>query len=311
MSVISLKLKNISARIPPLLFSPFFSKEDIKQLLLKKFFHYNVSHDAILATRSYKIDSFSIVNFPLIIDPRFVFSFHSRYRYEFASPKILQTRKSTIIADTKSKSLPQLVQLNAKWTKPLNASTPRLNCGGSKEREREFIHLVFATKILVSRSVLAHSGSDAFAKCFPSPAAKIVEHEYLAFGRKISPWTCTINDPPLFLLNRWIRTPLSIRRRVGESELPLELFSRGKTPRKWILERGEEGEKGVDKCKTRCRKRSNRFRTFLVILYLVKFGDIKSCDISSLTNVTFEASTRFDRYLARAIRLFPSRGIRD
>lgn len=142
----------------------------------------------------------------------------------------------------------------------------------------------------------------------PPPAAKIVEHEYLAFGRKISPWTCTINDPPLFLLNRWIRTPLSIRRRVGESELPLELFSRGKTPRKWILERGEEGEKGVDKCKTRCRKRSNRFRTFLVILYLVKFRDIKSCDISSLTNVTFEASTRFDRYLARAIcMLFPSR----
>lgn len=137
MSVISLKLKNISARIPPPLFSPFFSKEDIKQLLLKKFFHYNVSHDAILATRSYKIDSFSIVNFPLIIDPRFVFSFHSRYRYKFASPKILQTRKSTIIADTNSKSLPQLVQLNAKWTKPLNASTPRLNCGGSKERERE------------------------------------------------------------------------------------------------------------------------------------------------------------------------------
>lgn len=177
-----------------------------------------------------------------------------------------------------------------------------------REREREFIHLVFAIKILVSRSVLAHSGSDAFAKCFPSPAAKIVEHEYLAFGRKISPWTCTINDPPLFLLNRWIRTPLSIRRRVGESELPLELFSRGKTPRKWILERGEEGEKGVDKCKTRCRKRSNRFRTFLVILYLVKFRDIKSCDISSLTNVTFEASTRFDRYLARAIcMLFPSR----
>lgn len=41
MSVISLKLKNISARIPPPLFSPFFSKEDIKQLLLKKFFHYN------------------------------------------------------------------------------------------------------------------------------------------------------------------------------------------------------------------------------------------------------------------------------
>lgn len=40
----------------------------------------------------------------------------------------------------------------------------------------------------------------------PPPAAKIVEHEYLAFGRKISPWTCTINDPPLFLLNRWIRT---------------------------------------------------------------------------------------------------------
>lgn len=171
MSVISLKLKNISARIPPF-FSPFFSKEDIKQLLLKKFFHYNVSHDAILATRSYKIDSFSIVNFPLIIDPRFVFSFYSRYRYKFASPKILQTRKSTIIADTNSKSLPQLVQLNAKWTKPLNASTPRLNCGGSKEREREFIHLVFATKILVSRSVLAHSGSDAFAKCFPSPRRK-------------------------------------------------------------------------------------------------------------------------------------------
>lgn len=170
---------------------------------------------------SYKIDSFSIVNFPLIIDPRFVFSFYSRYRYKFASPKILQTRKSTIIADTKSKSLPQLVQLNAKWTKPLNASTPRLNCGGSKEREREFIHLVFATKILVSRSVLAHSGSDAFAKCFPSPAAKIVEHEYLAFGRKISPWTCTINDPPLFLLNRWIRTPLSIRRRV---RAPLRAF---------------------------------------------------------------------------------------
>lgn len=144
MSVISLKLKNISARIPPPpFFSPFFSKEDIKQLLLKKFFHYNVSHDAILATRSYKIDSFSIVNFPLIIaliDPRFVFSFYSRYWYKFASPKILQTRKSTIIADTKSKSLPQLVQLNAKWTKPLNASTPRLNCGGSKERERERIH---------------------------------------------------------------------------------------------------------------------------------------------------------------------------
>lgn len=72
MSVISLKLKNISARIPPPFFSPFFSKEDIKQLLLKKFFHYNVSHDAILATRSYKIDSFSIVNFPLIHDSSFL-----------------------------------------------------------------------------------------------------------------------------------------------------------------------------------------------------------------------------------------------
>lgn len=124
-----------------------------------------------------------------------------------------------------------------------------------REREREFIHLVFATKILVSRSVLAHSGSDAFAKCFPSPAAKIVEHEYLAFGRKISPWTCTINDPPLFLLNRWIRTPLSIRRRVGESELPfsLEVKLRGngswngerKEKRGWISVRRDAGNEAT------------------------------------------------------------------
>lgn len=89
----------------------------------------------------------------------------------------------------------------------------------------------------------------------PPPAAKIVEHEYLAFGRKISPWTCTINDPPLFLLNRWIRTPLSIRRRVGESELPfsLEVKLRGngswngerKEKRGWISVRRDAGNEAT------------------------------------------------------------------
>lgn len=314
MSVISLKLKNISARIPPPpFFSPFFSKEDIKQLLLKKFFHYNVSHDAILATRSYKIDSFSIVNFPLIINPRFVFSFYFpipvqiRVSQDSPNSKIHHHRRHEL------KIPPATGPIKRKMNETLECLNSKAELWRIKrEREREnsstwSLRPKFSFHVRFWPIVAAMH----LPNVSPPPAAKIVEHEYLAFGRKISPWTCTINDPPLFLLNRWIRTPLSIRRRVGESELPLELFSRGKTPRKWILERGEEGEKGVDKCKTRCRKRSNRFRTFLVILYLVKFRDIKSCDISSLTNVTFEASTRFDRYLARAIRLFPSRGIRD
>ena len=95
---------------------------------------------------------------------------------------------------------------------------------------------------------------------FPSHSTKIVgvEHEYLAFGRKISPWTCTINDSPLHS-SRVSSQPFLLFPSGGEEGRrfsPRGFLSRaGKTVRKWILEE----KRMVDECKTRCRKgtRSN------------------------------------------------------
>lgn len=130
---------------------------------------------------------------------------------------------------------------------------------------------------------------------FPSHSTKIVgvEHEYLAFGRKISPWTCTINDSPLHS-SRVSSQPFLLFPSGGEEGRrfsPRGFLSRaGKTVRKWILEE----KRMVDECKTRCRKgtRSNetpreRFRKrFCSILsYLLRelndfrCPSIPSCDL--------------------------------
>lgn len=128
------------------------------------------------------------------------------------------------------------------------------------ERQRERDSSFFVTKILVSHSVLAHSGSDAFAKCF-LPSQRLLAR--ISGIRKISPWTCTINDPPRFFstdgfVDPASRSPLpslSIRRRIREPPLlkvfshePVKLCGNGS----WIGKRGER----VDK--TRCRKETNR-----------------------------------------------------
>lgn len=97
------------------------------------------------------------------------------------------------------------------------------------ERQRERDSSFFVTKILVSHSVLAHSGSDAFAKCF-LPSQRLLAR--ISGIRKISPWTCTINDPPRFFstdgfVDPASRSPLpslSIRRRIREPPL-LKVFS--------------------------------------------------------------------------------------
>lgn len=127
-----------------------------------------------------------------------------------------------------------------------------------RQRERERDSSFFVTKILVSHSVLAHSGSDAFAKCF-LPSQRLLAR--ISGIRKISPWTCTINDPPRFFstdgfVDPASRSPLpslSIRRRIREPPLlkvfshePVKLCGNGS----WI------GEGRVDK--TRCRKETNR-----------------------------------------------------
>lgn len=164
------------------------------------------------------------------------------------------------------------------------------------ERQRERDSSFFVTKILVSHSVLAHSGSDAFAKCF-LPSQRLLAR--ISGIRKISPWTCTINDPPRFFstdgfVDPASRSPLpslSIRRRIREPPLlkvfshePVKLCGNGS----WI------GEGRVDK--TRCRKETNRptempRRALLVervdspslpwscIYYHLplKFGDMKFC----------------------------------
>lgn len=227
-------------------FRPFSEvKKNISNFIKKNFFHYNVSNSGNI--RSYCTDWFSVnffaSFFSLFID---LTSPNDDYKFIFRSFKIITRYCSVQLTRRKRPSNP--FQLNAKWTKPFKRRTLRLN---RIKRER----FVFVTKILVSRSVPAIVAAMHLPNVSPYKDWPLAS-KYLAFGRKISPWTCTINGPrsPI-LFNQWFRGFLLSCRKEGESASSLlEVFSH--EPVK-LCGNGSWGW-GMDKCKTRCRKETSR-----------------------------------------------------